>query len=43
MSGRGPDWPGLVEDMLGAPVVLRSFGPTAADKHAVTPAHMGLS
>jgi len=30
----GPDWPGLVEDMLGAPVVLRSYGPTAADKCA---------
>ncbi len=38
-----PDWPGLVEDVLGAPVVLRSFGPTAADKHAVAPAHMALS
>ena len=33
----GPDWPGLVEDMLGAPVVLRSHGPTAADKRAVAP------
>ena len=33
----GPDWPGLVEDMLGAPVVLRSYGPTAADKRAVAP------
>jgi len=33
----GPDWPDLVEDVLGAPVVLRSFGPTAADKRAVAP------
>jgi adenylosuccinate synthase len=33
----GPDWPGLVEDMLGAPVVLRSYGPTVADKRAVAP------
>jgi adenylosuccinate synthase len=33
----GPDWPGLVEDVLGAPVVLRSFGPAAADKRAVAP------
>lgn len=33
----GPDWPGIVEDMLGAPVVLRSYGPTAADKRAVVP------
>ena len=33
----GPDWPGIVEDMLGAPVVLRSYGPTAADKRAVAP------
>jgi hypothetical protein len=33
----GPDWPGIVEDMLGAPVVLRSHGPTAADKRAVAP------
>jgi len=27
----GPDWPGLVEDVLGAPVALRSYGPTAAE------------
>ena len=33
-----PDWPGIVEDMLGAPVVLRSYGPTAADKRAAAPA-----
>ena len=33
----GPDWPGIVEDLLGAPVVLRSYGPTAADKRAVAP------
>lgn len=34
----GPDWPGLVEDMLGAPVALTSHGPTAADKRAVAQA-----
>ena len=38
----GPDWPGLVEDVLGAPVVLRSFGPTVAGKHAAAPAHVAL-
>ena len=39
MSGRGAgggdragDWPGIVEDVLGALVVLRSYGPTAAAK-----------
>ena len=26
------DWPGIFEDILGAPVVLRSYGPTAAAK-----------
>jgi serine/threonine protein kinase len=34
----GPDWPGLVEGALGAPVVLTSYGPTAADKRAVASA-----
>jgi adenylosuccinate synthase len=38
----GPDWPGLVEDVLGAPVVLRSFGPTVAGKQAAAPAPMAL-
>jgi adenylosuccinate synthase len=33
----GPDWPGIVEDTLGAPIVLRSYGPTAAGKCAVAP------
>jgi len=33
----GGDWPGVVEEALGAPVVLQSHGPTAADKHAVVP------
>jgi len=28
----GRDWPGLFEEVLGAPVVLRSYGPTAADR-----------
>jgi adenylosuccinate synthase len=36
----GPDWPDLVEDVLGAPVTLRSYGPTAAGKRAMTPAHV---
>jgi adenylosuccinate synthase len=33
-SGADPagDWPGIFEDVLGAPVVLRSYGPTAAAK-----------
>jgi adenylosuccinate synthase len=33
----GPDWPGLIEDALDAPVALTSHGPTAADKHAQAP------
>lgn len=28
------DWPRVVEEVLGAPVILVSHGPTAADKHA---------
>ncbi|HEY7144216.1 MAG TPA: adenylosuccinate synthetase [Streptosporangiaceae bacterium] len=30
----GGDWPAVAEDILGAPVVLESHGPTAADKKA---------
>jgi hypothetical protein len=30
--GRGRDWPEVFAEVLGAPVVLRSYGPTAADK-----------
>ena len=30
------DWPDIFEAMLGAPVVLRSYGPTAAAKRGVT-------
>jgi adenylosuccinate synthase len=26
------DWPGIVEEILGTPVALRSYGPTPADK-----------
>jgi adenylosuccinate synthase len=29
------DWPGIFEDVLGAPVVLRSYGPTTAAKHGL--------
>jgi adenylosuccinate synthase len=29
------DWPGIFADILGAPVVLRSYGPTAAAKHGL--------
>jgi adenylosuccinate synthase len=29
------DWPGIFEDILGAPVVLRSYGPTAAAKRGL--------
>ena len=30
MADPGQDWPGIFEEMLGAPVVLRSYGPTSA-------------
>jgi adenylosuccinate synthase len=29
------DWPGIFGDILGAPVVLRSYGPTAAAKRGL--------
>ena len=29
------DWPGIFEDILGASVVLRSYGPTAAAKRGL--------
>jgi hypothetical protein len=32
------DWAGVVEDALGAPVVLRSYGPTAAAKRGLASA-----
>jgi adenylosuccinate synthase len=31
----GGDWPGMIEEVLGVPVVLRSYGPGAGDKRAV--------
>src|SRR4029077_20772923 len=31
----GGDWPGIFEDVLGAPVVLRSYGPTATAKRGL--------
>ena len=39
----GGDWPGVIEEILGAPVAILSHGPTVADKnaagkHAVAPA-----
>ena len=34
-SDPGGDWPGVIEEVVGAPVVLRSFGPTAGDKRAI--------
>jgi adenylosuccinate synthase len=44
----GQDWPGLIGQVLGAPVVLLSRGPTAADKDlpltrgpAQTPGYLG--
>ncbi len=40
-SEPGMDWPGVIEEITGAPVVLRSYGPTAADK--VTMAWAGLT
>jgi antitoxin (DNA-binding transcriptional repressor) of toxin-antitoxin stability system len=33
----GQDWPGVIGRVLGAPVVLLSRGPTAADKDLVAP------
>ena len=30
LDSSGRDWPGIFEEMLGAPVVLRSYGPTVA-------------
>jgi adenylosuccinate synthase len=33
----GQDWPGVIGQVLGAPVVLLSRGPTAADKDLVAP------
>jgi len=27
----GQDWPGVIEDALGAPVALRSYGPVRSD------------
>jgi adenylosuccinate synthase len=37
VSGGDPAraWPGIFQEMLGAPVVLRSHGPTAAAKHGL--------
>jgi hypothetical protein len=37
VSGCHParDWPEVFEEMLGAPVVLRSYGPTAAAKRGL--------
>jgi adenylosuccinate synthase len=37
----GRDWPEVIEEMTGAPVVLRSSGPTARDKQAVQAALLG--
>jgi adenylosuccinate synthase len=39
------DWAGIFEDVLGAPVVLRSYGPTAAAKRGLqaTPALLGAT
>jgi adenylosuccinate synthase len=34
----GGDWPAVIEEVLGAPVVLRSHGPTAFDKHGIAAA-----
>jgi hypothetical protein len=31
------DWPGIFEEMLGAPFVLRSYGPTVAGKRTSWP------
>jgi adenylosuccinate synthase len=33
---RGRDWPGIFGEVLGAPVILRSYGPTAADKRGAS-------
>ena len=34
-SDPGGDWPGVIEEVVGAPVVLRSYGPAAGDKRAI--------
>jgi len=34
---RAEDWPGIFEEVLGAPVTLRSYGPTAAGKREMVP------
>jgi len=34
-AGAGPDWAGAFEEVLGAPIALRSYGPAAADKREV--------
>jgi adenylosuccinate synthase len=34
-GGDPADWPGIFEDVLGAPVMLRSYGPTAAAKRGL--------
>ena len=36
LDASGRDWPGIFEEVLGAPVVLRSYGPTVADKRGAT-------
>jgi adenylosuccinate synthase len=36
----GGDWPGVIEEVLGAPVVLRSYGATAGDKQAIRAAQL---
>ena len=41
VDASGRDWPGIFEEMLGAPVVLRSYGPTVAGKRGVAAACAG--
>ena len=49
LDASGRDWPGIFEEVLGAPVVLRSYGPTVADKRGATgaralvPSYVGVS
>ena len=35
------DWPGVIEEATGAPVVLRSYGLTAGDKRSIQAALLG--
>jgi adenylosuccinate synthase len=39
----GRNWPGIFEEVLGAPVILRSYGPAADDQRGATGAHTPMA